>query len=74
MRVKFQGVPTNVLKLVERAHLLPVDFCSGLGIVFQSVFWDFILAGDRWVARAKSTHCALTPEVGHGEFIALHAS
>jgi hypothetical protein len=58
IRVKFQVAATNVLKLVELARLSQVDFRSGFGTVFQDVRRVFTLSGDRWVARAKSTHLA----------------
>jgi hypothetical protein len=74
MRVKFQVAATNVLQLVELARLSHVDFRSGFGTVFQGVCRVFTLSGDRWVARAKSTHFALTPEVEREMVGLLHAS
>src|SRR5262245_53135457 len=47
IRVKFQMAATNVLKLIELARLLHVDFRSSFGTVFQGVHRVFILSGDR---------------------------
>ncbi len=74
IRVKFQVAATNVLKLVELARLSQVDFRSGFGTVFQGVRRVFTLSGDRWVARAKSTHFALTPEVEYKTVGLLYAT
>ena len=37
IRVKFQTAATNVPKLIEVYRVLPGDFCSGFGTVFQGV-------------------------------------
>jgi pimeloyl-ACP methyl ester carboxylesterase len=51
-----------------------LDFRSGFGTVFQGVHRVFPLSGDRWVARAKSTHFALTPKVEYELVDLPHAS
>ena len=74
MRVQFQVAATHVLKLVELARLSHVDVRSGFGTVLQGICRVFTLAGDRWVGRAKRTHCARTPTVEHEMVSVSHAS
>jgi hypothetical protein len=64
IRVKFQVAAMNVRKRVKPACVSHSDFCSGFGTVFQGVHRVFTLFGHYQEARAKSTHLALTPEVG----------
>jgi hypothetical protein len=47
IRVKFQMAATNLLKLIELARLLHVDFRSSFGTPFQGVRRFSILSRDR---------------------------